>query len=189
MYEPSLMPVWAWNAVAVVAGAIIAGLIGMSTAWKLHQWETARTKKTIGKALHAELELLIMGVEGAVKGGSDDPLAVFQTLAYLNETTLIYRQNTDNIGLFGDLSGTLVGAYANIIFWIGRGREFDTEFKAVEYDPHRRDATVHRLRSDAADYMDGLKAWLDQTRELHNRLGLMCDIGTTAGKRADPNDG
>ena len=188
MYEPSLIPEWAWNAVAVVAGAIIAGLIGMGTAWKLHQWETARTKKTIGKALHAELELLIVGVEAAIQGG-DDPLAVFQALAYLNETTFIYRQNTNNIGLFGDLSGTLVGAYANIIFWIGRGREFGTEFKAVENDPHRRDATVHRLRSDAAVYMDGLKAWLDQTRELHNRLGLMCDIGTTAGKRADLNDG
>lgn len=188
MCEPSLMPEWAWNAVAVVAGAIIAGLIGMGTAWKLHQWEIARTKKTIGNALHAELELLIAGVEGAIKG-VDDPLAIFQTLAYLNETTLIYRQNTDNIGLFGDLSGKLVGAYANIIFWIGRGREFNTEFKAVENDPHRRDATIHRLRSYAAGHMDGLNAWLDQTRELHNRLGLMCDIGTTAEKRAAPNDG
>jgi hypothetical protein len=173
MSEPPFLPEWGWDGFLVFVGALAGALASGAVAWWLERtrlkWQAKDARRRIACALDAELELLVQGVEAALK--VDDALATITTIATFRNLTTVFVGNANQLGqLEADLVRGTIGAYQNMHHFIDRGHEMWQEAARLP-DDHRRASALTQLRDDAKEYIPRVKDWLEATKRVRQQLG------------------
>jgi hypothetical protein len=168
---PPFMPEWAWNATAVLVGAIIGALVAGGVAWWLErrrlEWEHERERRTFVAALDAELEVLILTVEEAT---TRDPLSTLTGLAGYRHSTHVFLRNTDKLGLLGkENARNLIMLYSSALSWMSAGENLERQMREAADNEDRKG----ELLSYAARNVSDFAGWLKLARRDREELGRL----------------
>ncbi len=109
-----------------VLGGLVAGGIGVFTAYLIHRKERETAKRTVATVLYKEMETLLAIVEPLIRKSEDPATALAQVKMWetLAPHTQVYDSNLDKIGLLGvSRVGEIVSFYTTIKRCVGIGRE------------------------------------------------------------------